>query len=68
MSKFKNKGINYKAQLLTLKYWYEVLGNTTEKSNNSIGIIPYQIDKARSYYMDKVRRHRLNEEKLRKQK
>ena len=68
MSKFKRQGINYKAQLLTLKYWFEVLENTTEKSNNSIGIIPYQIDKARSYYMDKVRRHRLNEEKLRKQK
>lgn len=68
ISKFKNNGMNYKAQLLTLKYWFEVLGNTTEKSNNSIGIIPYQIDNARTYYMNKVRQHKLNEEKLKKQK
>lgn len=38
MTKFKNQGISYRAQLLTLKYFYEVKHNSTEKSNGSIGM------------------------------
>lgn len=68
ISKFKNKGINYKAQLLTLKYWFEIQNNPIEKAKGSIGIIPYQVSYARTYYLDKVHRHKLNQEKLRKQK
>ena len=38
MQKFKSQGMPYQGQLLTLKYFFEVLGNTTEKSHGSIGI------------------------------
>lgn len=38
MMKFKNQGMTYRGQLLTLKYFYEVKKNTTKKSNGSIGI------------------------------
>lgn len=50
MQKFKDKGISYKAQLLTLKYFYEIKHNSTAKSNGSIGIIPYIITESRLYY------------------
>lgn len=38
MMKFKNQGMTYRGQLLTLKYFYEVQKNTTKKSNGSIGM------------------------------
>ena len=50
MMKFKNQGMTYRGQLLTLKYFYEVQKNTTKKSNGSIGIIPFIYDEARAYY------------------
>ena len=50
MQKFKSKGISYKAQLLTLQYFYDIKHNSTEKSNSSIGIIPYVLTEARLYY------------------
>ena len=50
MQKFKMQGMPYQGQLLTLKYFYEVLGNTTEKSRGSIGIIPFVYEQARIYY------------------
>lgn len=50
MTKFKNEGISYKAQLLTLKYFYEVKKYSIKKSNGSIGIIPYIFSESKSYY------------------
>ena len=50
MMRFKNQGMTYRGQLLTLKYFYEVQKNTTKKSNGSIGIIPFIYDEARAYY------------------
>lgn len=50
INKFKSQGISYKAQLLTLKYFYEVKKNSTKKSNGSIGIIPYVFTEAKMYY------------------
>ncbi len=67
IEKFKRQGINYKAQLLTLKYWYEVKGNTTEKSNGSIGIIPYIAADSRSYYLAQLKKKKETEEAIRQQ-
>lgn len=50
MQKFKSQGMPYRGQLLTLKYFYEIKKNTTEKSNGSIGIIPFIYADARLYY------------------
>lgn len=50
MQKFRKQGMPYQGQLLTLKYFYEVEGHTTERSNGSIGIIPYAYTRAKLYY------------------
>ena len=50
MQKFKSQGISYRAQLLTLKFFFEIERHTTEKSNGSIGIIPYKVSDAQAYY------------------
>lgn len=36
--------------LLTLKYWYGVKKNNTDKSNGGIGIVPYVYDEAKKYW------------------
>lgn len=40
----------YSGMLKTLTYWYEVKGNSIEKANGGIGIIPYVYDSACQYY------------------
>jgi cytochrome c556 len=50
MQKFKANGMPYRGQLLALKYFYEVEKNTIEKSNGSIGIIPFIWQRSKDYY------------------
>lgn len=50
MQKFRSQGMPYKGQLMTLKYFYEVEGHTTEKAHGSIGIIPFVWSRAQMYY------------------
>ena len=40
----------YSGMLKTLIYWYEIKGNSTEKANGGIGIIPYVYNDALKYY------------------
>lgn len=40
----------YSGILGTLKYWYEIKNNTTEKANQGIGIVPYVYTDAKKYY------------------
>lgn len=53
MMKFKNQGMTYKGQLLTLKYFFEIKKSSIEKSNGSIGIIPWIYSEAAEYYAQK---------------
>ena len=41
---------SYSGMLKTLKWWYEIKGNTLEKSNQGIGIVPFIYDDACKYY------------------
>lgn len=50
MMKFKNQGMTYRGQLLSLKYFYEIKKNSIKKSNGSIGIVPFIYDEAKIYY------------------
>ena len=43
-------GMNYRSQLLTLKYFYEVKKNKVEEKYKTIGIIPYVYEEAALYY------------------
>lgn len=56
MNKFKKQGMSFRGQLLTLKYFYEIKGNSTKKSKGSIGIIPFVFDQAFDYYRREVKK------------
>ena len=67
MSKFNSMGINYRAQLLTLKYYYEVKGNPVQEKYRTIGIVPYIYDTAAQYYKNQAKRQKEIEEAIEKQ-
>ena len=50
MQKFRKQGMPYRGQLLTLQYFYDIRKNSKDRSNKSIGIIPFVYDEARLYY------------------
>lgn len=56
MQKFRNQGINYSAQLLILKYWYEVRKKPIKNAKGSIGIIPYIYNDASNYYKNQIKK------------
>ena len=49
--------------LKTLKWYYEKEGNSLEKSNGSIGIVPYIYNKALNYYYSLYQAQLVNKEK-----
>jgi len=49
-SYMRNYNYTYSGILKTLKYFYEVKGNSIDKANNGIGIVPYEYDSAYNYY------------------
>lgn len=56
MQKFRSQGYPYRGQLLTLQYFYDIKKNSTNKSNGSIGIIPFVYDEARLYYNNQAKK------------
>ena len=46
----KEKEYSYSGMRKTLKYFFEVRGNSIEKANGGIGIIPYVYDEAYIYW------------------
>lgn len=58
MQKFNAQGYNYRAQLLTLKYFYEVKGNKVKEGLKTIGIIPYIYNEASNYYKSQLKRQK----------
>lgn len=67
MIKFNKQGMGYKAQLLTLKWFYEIEKNPIQNKYKTIGIIPYIYDKAASYYKTQEKRQKEIEEAIEKQ-
>lgn len=67
MTRFKNQGINYKAQLLTLKYFYEIEHHPIDKSNKSIGIIPFIVERVSLYYKNQQEKQKEIEAAIEKQ-
>ena len=47
---FKEQGMSYSGMLKSLIYFYEVKGNSKDKANGGIGIIPYIYKDAFNYY------------------
>ena len=67
MQKFASNGINYKAQLLTLKWYYEIEKNPIQEKYKTIGLIPYIINRAAYYYTSKQKEIEKAEEQIKKQ-
>ena len=59
----KENGYTYSGMLKTLKWYYEKEGNSTDKSNGSIGIIPYIYQQALRYYYSLYQAQLINQEK-----
>ncbi len=67
MQKFNRMGMGYRAQLLTLKWYYEIKKNPIKKEYKTIGIIPYIYDDAARYYKTQEARVKEIEEAIEKQ-
>ena len=59
----KENNYTYSGMLKTLKWYYEKEGHSTEKSNGSIGIIPYIYNQALNYYYSLYKAQLVNKEK-----
>ena len=59
----KENNYTYSGMLKTLKWYYEKEGHSIEKSNGSIGIIPYIYNQALSYYYALYKAQLVNKEK-----
>lgn len=59
----KENNYTYSGMLKTLKWYYEKEGNSIEKSNGSIGIIPYIYKQALNYYYALYKAQLVNKEK-----
>lgn len=56
MQKFRNQGIPYRGQLLTLKYFYEVQKHKVDPNRKTIGIVPFLVSEAEAYYKRQARK------------
>jgi len=59
----KENNYSYSGMLKTLKWYYEKEGHSLDKSNGSIGIIPYIYKQAMSYYYALYQAQLVNKEK-----
>lgn len=59
----KENNYTYSGMLKTLKWYYEKEGHTLDKSNGSIGIIPYIYKQALNYYYTLYQTQLINKEK-----
>lgn len=67
MTKFNSMGINYRAQLLTLKFFYEIEKHPVQERYKTIGIIPYKYDAAAAYYKRQEKKKKELEEAIERQ-
>lgn len=59
----KENKYTYNGMLKTLKWYYEKEGNSLEKSNGTIGIIPYKYKEAANYYYTLYKAQLVNQTK-----
>lgn len=59
----KENNYTYSGMLKTLKWYYEKEGHSIDKSNGSIGIIPYVYKQALTYYYNLYKAQLINKEK-----
>ena len=61
---YEKNNYSYMGIVKSLIYFYQVQGNSTDKSNGGIGIVPYVYDKAMSYFdeLEKIKQN--NKDKI----
>ena len=60
---YEKNGMSYSGILKTLIYFFEVKGNSVEKANGGIGIVPFVYQDAYNYYYSLYMAKLANEEK-----
>lgn len=55
---WKENKINPKGIYFTLKYFYQIKGNSWDKGHGGLGIIPYVFDDAKKYWIEQERKKR----------
>lgn len=55
MMRYRRKGMSYRGQLLTMKYYYDVLGHRKDRIKG-VWIIPQQYNNARYYYINQAKK------------
>ena len=55
---WKENKINPKGIYFTLKYFYEIKGNSWEKGHGGLGIVPYVFADAKAYWIEQERKKR----------
>ena len=56
IAKYRKEPYNYKnsGMELTLRYFYDLLGNSIQKETSGVGIIPYYYHRARNEYIENL--------------
>ena len=67
MNTYVKKGINYRAQLLILKWFYEIKKNKVQDKYKTIGIIPHIYTAALNYYKQQAHKAQEINEGIKKQ-
>lgn len=63
ITQMKEKSYSYSGMLKSLIYFYEVKGNSLEKANGGIGIVPFVYEDAYNYYYSLFVAQQKNEHK-----
>lgn len=45
-----NQNYSYKGIRKTLEYWFDIKGNSIDRANGGIGIVPYKYEQALTYW------------------
>lgn len=53
---WKTQKINPKGIYFTLKYFYEIKGNSFEKGHGGLGIVPYVFTESKEYWVERERK------------
>jgi len=64
IKRFREDGMTYSGMTGTLIYFYDIKGNSIEKANEGIGIIPWTYEEAKKYFEMEKKREQESKERL----
>ena len=64
IKRFHDDGMTYSGMTGTLVYFYDIKGNSIEKANDGIGIIPWTYEEAKKYFRMEKEKEKQKQERL----